>query len=72
MIRIIKDFTVASRDNTVASHLAGPDWVPGRVSFPCCGFSGFFLNYITYVPSIPDIIGHHNHQNSFITDANDI
>ena len=67
-----------SRGNIVASHLAGPGSIPGRVSFP--GW-GFFLGFSSAVrrmsgkrrlhPS-PDNIGHHNHKKAFHTDANDL
>ena len=56
-----------SRGNIVASHLAGPDSIPSRVSF--CGW-GFFRGFSSIVRQMsgkprphpsPDIIGHHNH-----------
>ena len=63
------------RDDTVASHLAGPGSIPGRINFPDWVFSGVFLQPLDKCreklrpqPS-PFIFGH---QKSFITGANDL
>ena len=54
-----------SRRNIVASHLAGPGSIPGRVSFPGWSFFGVFPRQMSKKlmshPS-PDIIAHHNHK----------
>ena len=67
-----------SRGKIIASHLAGSGSIPDRVSFPGWGFLRGFSSTIRQMsgklrpqPS-PDIIGHHNHQKSFHTGANDL
>ena len=65
-----------SRDNIVASHLAGPDSNPGWINFPGWGFfQGFSLTVIQYkcrenlvrIPfSILGIIGHRHHHQSVL------
>ena len=44
-----------SRGNIVASHLAGPGLIPGRVSFPGCGFwsVNFFRHTMHSKSSVP-------------------
>ena len=67
-----------SRDNFVASQLAGPGSIPGRVSFP--GWSVFrgFSSTVRHMsgklrPHLSlDMTGHHNHNESFSTGANDL
>ena len=67
-----------SSSNIIASHLAGPSSISGRVSFPgwdfFCGFPSTVRQMLGKLRphSSLHIIGHHNHQKSFITDANDL
>ena len=63
-----------SRGNIVVFRLAGPGSIPSWASFPGWGFSSIVRQMSGKFSSHPslDIIGHHNHQKSFITGANDL